>query len=130
MLTKKMSILNFESPVNSILMGARGSLTTSEDPMYHNYLEQPPQELYVHILSMLSLSDVGNLSLTGSTRIRTKIIDWIMSKSFQRKISVSLAVPVSSLTTGLTLVFTTLDVLGEQVADDGLHVAVSHPAAP
>ena len=99
MLTKKMSMLNFESPANSIQLGARGASTRSEDSKDHYYLEQLPQELYVHILSMLSLSDVGNLSLTGSTRIRTKIIDWIMSKSFQRKISVSLAVPVSSLTT-------------------------------
>ena len=99
MLTKKMSMLNFESPANSIQLGARGASTTSEDPKDHYYLEQLPQELFVRILSMLSLSDVGNLSLTGSTRIRTKIIDWMKSKSFQKKISVTLGVPVSSLTT-------------------------------
>ena len=74
-------------------------MTTSEDSKIHYYLEQLPQELFVRILSMMSLTDVGNLSLTGSTRIRTKIIDWIKSKSFQKKISVTLGVPVSSLTT-------------------------------
>ena len=74
-------------------------MTTSEDSKIHYYLEQLPQELFVRILSMMSLSDVGNLSLTGSTRIRTKIIDWMKSKSFQKKISVTLGVPVSSLTT-------------------------------
>ena len=74
-------------------------MTTSEDSKIHYYLEQLPQELFVRILSMMSLTDVGNLSLTGSTRIRTKIIDWMKSKSFQKKISVTLGLPVSSLTT-------------------------------
>ena len=90
MLTKKMSVLNFESPVTSIRR-------FPEDSQYCSYLEQLPQELFVHIVSLLPLSDTGNLALTGSAGIRNKIIDWMMSRSFQRKISRMITVPVSSL---------------------------------
>ena len=41
-----------------------------------------PQELFVEILKMLSLNDIGNLSLCGSVDIRDKIVSWIQSKSF------------------------------------------------
>ena len=95
MLTKKMSVLNFESPVTSI-MSSRGNMRRfPEDSQYCSYLEQLPQELFVHIVSLLPLSDTGNLALTGSAGIRTKIIDWMMSRSFQRKISRMITVPVS-----------------------------------
>ena len=63
------------------------------------YLEEIPQEMFVLIISQLSLSDLGNLSLTGSSRIKAKITDWIMSRSFLKKISSLLAMPLTSLTT-------------------------------
>ena len=52
----------------------------SDDSKFCYYLEELPQELFVYIVSMLSLQDIGSLSLTGSAGIRTKIIDWIMSR--------------------------------------------------
>ena len=68
-----------------------------------DYLERLPQEMFVQIISMISLSDLGNLSLTGSARLREKIISWINSRSFQNKMAALLQVPASSLVTAEAL---------------------------
>ena len=86
---------NFESPVNRLQL----SLRMSGFSQQCNYLEELPQELFDHIISGLSLRDVGNLSLTGSSSIKARIIDWIMSKSFQKKISSLLDMSAPSLVT-------------------------------
>ena len=96
MLTKRMSSLNFESPVNKLQLSLRIMSGSSQQ---RNYLEELPQELFVHIISGLSLSAVGNLSLTGSSIIKDRIIDWIMSRSFQKKISSLLDMSAQSLVT-------------------------------
>ena len=68
-----------------------------------DYLERLPQEMFVQIISMISLSDLGNLSLTGSARLREEIISWINSRSFQNKMAALLQVPASSLVTAEAL---------------------------
>ena len=55
--------------------------------------------MFVQIISLISLSDLGNLSLTGSPRLREKIISWITSRSFTKKMSTLLEVPATSLVT-------------------------------
>ena len=94
-----MSMLNFDSPAVSIFGVRRIPSLPDEDPGYSHYLERLPQEMFVHIIYMISLSDLGNLSLTGSPRLRDKIISWITSSSFQRKMSALLDVPATSLFT-------------------------------
>ena len=78
-----MSILNFESPGTSIQIQSRTEGNVRRFPdhsKFSYYLEGLPQELFVHVVSLLSLPDIGNLSLTGSAGIKAKIIDWIMSR--------------------------------------------------
>ena len=99
MLAKRMSALNFESPVANVQLRPTGILRIQDGSQQRYYLEELPQELFVHVISMLPLSDVGTLSLTGSSRIQAKIIDWITSRSFLKKISSLLAMPVPSLVT-------------------------------
>ena len=53
-------------------------------------LEQLPQELLVHILSFLSLSDIGNLCLTGSSRLGEQVTTWMLSRAFARKVEATL----------------------------------------
>ena len=94
-----MSVLNFDSPAVSIFGVRRIPSPHDEDPGYSNDLERLPQEMFVKIISLISLSDLGNLALTGSTRLKDKIISWITSSSFQRKMSALLELPASSLVT-------------------------------
>ena len=60
-----------------------------------NRLQSLPAELFNDILCRSSLRDIGNLSLTGSVRLRETIIDWMKSASFQRTIVARLQVPGS-----------------------------------
>ena len=53
-------------------------------------LEQLPQELLVHILSFLSLSDIGNLCLTGSSRLGDQVTTWMLSRAFAMKVEATL----------------------------------------
>ena len=103
MLSSNMSVLNFDSPAISIFGARRIPSLQKEDPGYPHHLERLPQEMFVQIISLISLSDLGNLSLTGSPRLREKIISWINSRSFQRKMAALLEVPASSLVTAEAL---------------------------
>ena len=94
-----MRVLDFDSPAVSIFGVRRIPSLPGEDPGYSHYLERLPQEMFVHIINMISLSDLGNLSLTGSSRLRDKIISWITSGSFLKKMSGLLEVPATSLVT-------------------------------
>ena len=94
-----MSVLNFDSPAVSIFGVRRIPPLHHEDPGYSYSLERLPQEMFVQIISLISLSDLGNLSLTGSPRLREKIISWITSRSFTKKMSALLEVPATSLVT-------------------------------
>ena len=94
-----MSSLNFDSPAVSIFGVRRVTSLRDEDPAFPHYLERLPQEMFVQIISLISLSDLGNLSLTGSPGLREKIISWITSRSFQKKMAALLQVPASSLVT-------------------------------
>ena len=49
-------------------------------------LHKLPQELLVTILSYLSLSEIGKLSLCGSMRIREQIASWINTRNFRNKV--------------------------------------------
>ena len=51
-----------------------------------NSLQSLPAELFDDILYRINLKDIRSLALTGSIRLREKIIDWIKSASFQRTV--------------------------------------------
>ena len=51
-----------------------------------NSLQSLPAELFDDILYQINLKDIKSLALTGSIRLREKIIDWIKSASFQRTV--------------------------------------------
>ena len=50
-------------------------------------LHRLPQELLVTILSYLPLSDIGNLSLCGSMRIREQVTSWMNTSNFCNKVN-------------------------------------------
>ena len=45
--------------------------------LVHNPLDLLPDELLTHIISFLSLSDIGMLCLTGSSLLRERAMSWI-----------------------------------------------------
>ena len=94
-----MSSLNLDSPAVSIFGVSRLHQLHHDDSGFSYHLERLPQELFVQIISMISLSDLGNLSLAGSSTLRDKIISWILSKSFEKKMASRLEVPADSLVT-------------------------------
>ena len=93
MLTRSMSQLLLQSPTGFLGLslvspspspGPGAPLASSPStPGLHRL----PQELLVTILSYLPLSDIGNLSLCGSMRIREQITSWMNTsnkvKTFQ-----------------------------------------------
>ena len=56
-----------------------------------HYLVCIPDELFVHILSFLPMSDIGNLSLTGSYLLRDKVIAWIKSIYCHKQATITLS---------------------------------------
>ena len=89
MLTRSMSKLLLQSPMGMGL-SVHGHGSQSRALATATGLEQLPQELLVHILSFLSLSDIGNLCLTGSSRLGDQITTWMLSRAFARKVEATL----------------------------------------
>ena len=95
MLTRSMSKLLLQSPIGT---GTPGLSFVSPSPSPGPGaglasspslpgLDRLPQELLVTILSYLPLSDIGNLSLGGSMRIREQITSWINTRNFRNKVA-------------------------------------------
>ena len=92
MLTRSMAKLILQSPTGSLGLtfvspspspGPGARLATSPSPGLHRL----PQELLVTILSYLPLSDIGNLSLCGSMRIREQVTSWMNTRTFRNKVN-------------------------------------------
>ena len=77
MLTRSLSKLMLDSP------------TTSKLIHQPNYLLMIPEELLAHI-SFVSLADIGVMCLTGSTRLKDRVVAWITTTSCCKKVMVSL----------------------------------------
>ena len=84
-----MSKLLLQSPMGMGL-SVHGHGSQSQALATATGLEQLPQELLVHILSFLSLSDIGNLCLTGSSRLGEQVTTWMLSRAFARKVEATL----------------------------------------
>ena len=84
-----MSKLLLQSPMGMGL-SVHGHGSQSQALATATGLEQLPQELLVHILSFLSLSDIGNLCLTGSSRLGDQVTTWMLSRAFARKVEATL----------------------------------------
>ena len=54
------------------------------------YLILVPQEILAHLFSYLSLSDIGQLCLTGSPMLRDRVLIWINTVPCSRRIVDSL----------------------------------------
>jgi len=78
MLTRSLSKLMLDSPTSSKLV---------HQP---NFLLFIPEELLAHIISFLSLSDIGVMCLTGSTLLKDRVVAWITTTSCCKKVMVSL----------------------------------------
>jgi len=89
MLTRSMSKLILQSPTGSLgltfVSPSPGSRLASSPPPPGLY--KLPQELLVIILSHLDLSEIGNLSLCGSERIREQITSWMSTRSFRNQVN-------------------------------------------
>ena len=92
MLTRSMAKLILQSPTGSLGLtfvspspspGHCARLASS--PSLRG-LDRLPQELLVTILSYLPLSDIGNLSLCGSMRIREQITSWMNTSNLRIKV--------------------------------------------
>ena len=90
MLTRSLSKLLLQSPTGVLGISYISQHNRAELHMNHVLpapsLPNLPQEIFVFILSMLPLSDVGNLALCGSNDVRDKIITWIQSRAFHKKV--------------------------------------------
>ena len=101
MLTRSMAKLILQSPTGSLGLtfvspspspGPGARLATSPFPGLHRL----PQELLVTILSYLPLSDIDNLSLCGSMRIREQVTSWMNTSNFRNKVNNSLHIVLLS----------------------------------
>ena len=79
MLTRSLSKLMLDSP------------TTSKLVHQPNYLLSIPEELLAHIMSFLSLSDIGVMCLTGSNLLKDRMVAWITTTTCCKKVIGSLA---------------------------------------
>lgn len=90
MLTRSLSKLILQSPTGMLSLAyiqdpSRSQIIASLNEPRNHFLSLP-QELLVHILNLLSISDIGNLCLSGSMELRDRIITWIQSRSFANKV--------------------------------------------
>jgi len=90
MLTRSLSKLMLQSPTGMLSLAfikdpSRSQIIASLNEPRNHFLSLP-QELLVLILKMLSISDIGNLCLCGSMELRDRIITWIQSRSFAKKV--------------------------------------------
>ena len=81
MLTRSLSQLMLSSPKS----GAKDTI------LLPNPLLLLPDELLAHIISFLSLSDIGMLCLTGSSLLRERVVAWISTNSWCKNMTSSLS---------------------------------------
>ena len=92
MLTRSLSKLLLQSPTGVLGISFISHFQETEHGLDHvpPGLHNLPQEIFVLIVSMLPLSDIGNLALCGSNVVREKIISWIQSRAFRSKVEQNL----------------------------------------
>ena len=84
MLTRSLSKLMLTSP--------RTTKSVAKDSiLLPNPLLLLPDEILAHIISFLSLSDIGMLCLTGSSLLRERVVAWISTNSCCKKVTSSLS---------------------------------------
>ena len=89
MLTRSLSKLMLCSPTTTKSL-ARDA---SEEPcssVLCNYLVLIPEEILSTIFSYLPLADIGQLCLTGSSLLTTRVVTWLTSSLCAKKVSMML----------------------------------------
>ena len=99
MLTRSLSKLMLQSPTTTklVFMDPEASSGSTFQP---NHLALIPDEVLSHIISFLSLTDIGMICLTGSSWLRDRMVAWINTTSCSRKVSMNLTKDLMDHQTG------------------------------
>ena len=65
-----------------------------------NHLLLIPDEVLSHIISFLSMADIGILCLTGSSSLRDRVVVWITTTSLAKKVTMGLTRELANCQTG------------------------------
>ena len=92
MLTRSLSKLMLHSPTTTklVFMDTEAFSGATFQP---NHLALLPDEVLSHIISFLSLTDIGMICLTGSSWLRDRMVAWINTTSCSRKVFMHLTRP-------------------------------------
>ena len=88
MLTRSLSKLMLDSPTTTKLIPV--DTESSQCTFQPNQLVLIHEEVLAHIISFLSLADIGIMCLTGSTLLKDRVVAWITTTSCCKKVTVSL----------------------------------------
>ena len=102
MLTRSLSKLRLHSPTSTtrlVSMETESSSGLSLDSL-PNCLLLIPDEVLSHIISFLSLADIGMLCLTGSSSLRDRVVVWITTTSCAKKVILGLTKEMKDRQTG------------------------------
>ena len=91
MLTRSLSRLMLDSPTTRRMMVSRDTKPFSEPSLQPNHLVLIPDEVLSHIISFLSMADIGVLCLTGSSILMNRVVAWIATISCSKKVIRTLA---------------------------------------
>ena len=87
MLIRSLSRLMLDSPTTRRMMVSMDTEPFSELSLQPNHLLLIPDEVLSHIISFLSLGDIGMLCLTGSSSLRDRVVAWITTTSCSKKVT-------------------------------------------
>ena len=95
MLTRSLSKLKLCSP-NTTRYWTKKTSEDQRSPFIVNYLVLIPEEILFTIFSYLPLADIGQLCLTGSSLLNTRVLTWINSTLCVKKVSMLLPLDMTS----------------------------------
>ena len=95
MLTRSLSKLILCS-LNTTNSWTKETSEEQRSPFIVNYLALIPEEILYTIFSYLPLADIGQLCLTGSSLLNTRVLTWINSTLCVKKVSMLLPLDMTS----------------------------------